>query len=249
MSPQLASAPPVPLTCYQTIQDAYFEAGKIGLGEEPKSEMLVNGMRRLNQMINYFQTRGIKLWVQQDVSIAAPVLQTGVGVYTMGPTGTVVLFSKPRRVIESYYTDLTANRRPLTQILSRNEWDTLSTTTQKGQITSIYVDKQLGNLVINVWMVPDLIAAQGQLHLITDMQIPNVSMLNDQMFFPPEWSFTLMWGLAYQVSTGQPQEVIEKCKYNADKYQEELEGWDVEDAPVTFQPDPRGAFVGRRFNK
>ncbi len=243
----IATGSPVISTCYQIICDAMYDAGLIGRGDEPTSEDLAENMRRLNKYVNYLQTKGLKLFVQEDFSITAPVLQAGVGLYTFGPAATnSFVMAKPRRVVEAYYADNNQNRRPLI-LMSRNEWDTLSTITTQGTVTGYFVDKQTTSLNVNLWLVPDTTAASGTVHLILDEQIANFASVTDQMAFPPEWELTLEWNLAFQICTGQPQSVIDRCKENAVFYQTELEEWDVEDASTSFQPDQRGNFVGRRF--
>jgi hypothetical protein len=239
----IASGYPIPSTCYQIICDAMYDAGLIGRGDEPTSEDLAENMRRLNKYVNYLQTRGLKLFVQEDFPLT---VTAGQGLYTFGPNGTTVM-PKPRRVVEAYYADNNQNRRPLLP-MSRNEWDTLSTITTQGTITGYFVDKQTLTLNVNLWLVPDSTAASGTVHLILDEQIPNFASVTDQMAFPPEWELTLEWGLAHQICTGQPQSVIDRCTQNAAFYQTELEEWDVEDASTSFQPDQRGQFVGRRFS-
>lgn len=237
-------------TCYQIIQDAMRDAGKLGLGQEPNSEELAEGKRRLNKYVNYLQTQGLKLFVQEDFSLQAPILQQGIGgqnnPYTFGPNGMIVM-SKPRRIIEAYYEDSSHVRRPLIQA-SRMEWDTLSTTTGQGTITQFFVDKQLLTLNLYLWLVPDALSSQGIVHCIIDQQIPNFSSVTDIMAFPPEWALTLEWGLAHQISTGQPQAVVDRCKENWMYYEQELLDWDVEDASTRFEPDQRGQYIGRRFS-
>lgn len=243
-----ANIVPVPQTCYQIIQDAMVDAGKIGQGREPNGEQLAENMRRLNKLVNYLQTQGLKLWVQEDFGLAAPNLQAGVSKYILGPGGTIMLW-RIRRIIEAYYTELTSGTRRPIGIISRNEWDSLSTTTQQGTITSIFPDKQQDQIWLNVWMTPSVQQATGTLHLILDEQIANFSMLTDTMNFPPEWQLCLEWGLANQICTGMPQEIVDRCGMNAEKYQIALENWDVEDASTVFQPDPRGGYSGKRVGR
>ena len=247
----VASGIPVPQACLTVLQDGYYDAGLIQEGDDLNSEQLVSGMRRLNKLVNYLQTKGLKLWVQEDYSLQAPILQTGVSQYTFGPTGTIVM-TKPRRVVEGYFTEFVGNnlqgvRRPLIP-MSRNEWDTLATVTTQGTVTGYFVDKQQANLIVNLWMVPNATEALGQCHLILDEQIGNFTLMTDTMNFPPEWSLALEWGFADQVSIGQPTAIIAQCKMNAAKYITELEDWDVEDPSTVFQPDTRNRFVGRRFS-
>lgn len=244
---------PVPQTCYQILVDAMVDAGKLGKGREPNSEDLAENMRRLNKYVNYLQTQGAMLWVQADLALQAPVLKAGISQYPIGVGGVVTVpalspIAKPRRIIEAYFTDINLTRRPL-GIISRNEWDTLSTTTQQGTVVSIFPDKQLSTVICNLWMTPDALAATGAVHLIADLQIPNFSQLTDNMFFPSEWSLTMEWGLANQICTGMPQEIVDRCGMMSEKYETALLGWDVEDASTSFQPDPRGGYPGRRVGR
>ena len=45
------------------IADAYFDAGLLQEGQSPSGEQLVTGMRKLGDMINLWQTQGLKLWL------------------------------------------------------------------------------------------------------------------------------------------------------------------------------------------
>jgi hypothetical protein len=251
----MTTSAPVPSTCYQIICDAMVDAGKLGQGREPNSEQLAENMRRLNKYVNYLQTQGAILWVQEDLSLQAPTLQANVSLYPIGVGGVTLVpalspVAKPRRIIEAYFIDSTAsnNRRPI-NIVSRNEWDSYSTTTQPGTIVSIYPDKQLNTINCNLWMTPSAQQATGFLHLIVDLQIPNFAQLTDNMFFPSEWALTLEWGLADQISTGMPQEVVDRCATKSVLYESALLNWDVEDASTRFQPDPQGQFSGRRVGR
>lgn len=251
----MTTAAPMPNTCYQIICDAMVDAGKLGQGREPKSEALAENMRRLNKYVNYLQTQGAILWVQEDLSLQAPVLQVGVSAYPLGIGGVATVpalspVAKPRRVIEAYFLDRfpAATRRPLA-VIARNDWDTYSSTTQQGTIVAVYPDKQLNTIVCNLWQTPNAQAILGQVHLICDLQIPNFSQLTDNMFFPSEWALTLEWGLADQICTGMPQEVVERCAGMSLKYQTALLDWDQEDGSTSFQPDPRGSYTGKRVGR
>lgn len=81
------------------IEDAYFDAGILQEGQSPNSEQLVSGMRRLTDMINFWQTQGLKLWLNVDIPVP---LTAGRSTYTLGPAGSQVM-TKPLRVVEAYY--------------------------------------------------------------------------------------------------------------------------------------------------
>lgn len=211
------------------IQDAYFDAGLIQEGQTVNSEQVVNGMRKLTDMINLWQTQGLKLWLLQDLSVT---LVAGTATYTLGLAGTVVM-SKPTQVVDAYYEDADGNRRPLTP-LAWADWLRLSQVTQQGAINSYFVNKQATLLSVSFWLVPDTTAATGTGHLLLRRQVTNFTNVTEDMNFPAEWRIALRWGLADELSTGQPQAIMDRCQQRAMAYRTALEDFDVEDAPVRF---------------
>lgn len=225
-------------TPYQVIYSAYRNAGLTSIGQDPDSEQIAEGMNRLNNLMNMWQTDGLRLWLQFDLSIGPPILTAGVNFYTLGPAGTVIM-TRPTRIIEGYYLEQNSNsRRPLIP-LSRNEWDTLSTTISRGAINSYFIDKQVATLNVYLWLTPDSQAALGQVHVIIQQQQPNVINLTESMVFGPEWFLGLSWGLANEMCTGQPQAIMDRCANFAGVYKEKLDAWDVEDTSTMFTPDTR----------
>jgi hypothetical protein len=223
------------------IQDAYLDAGLIQEGESPGSDKLVLGLRRLQDIINLWQTQGLKLWLDFDYEL---VLVAGQASYTFSPTGNVVM-PKPPRALAAYYEDSSGVRRPLTP-LARDDYNTLGILSQQGEINSFYVDKQATVLTVYFWLVPDATAATGSVFLTLQRQITNPILLTETMNFPIEWRIALRWGLADELSVGQPAAIMERCANNAARYRMMLEDWDVEDASVYFTADSRsGAFPSR----
>ena len=224
------------------ISDAYFDAGLLQEGQVPNSEQIVVGMRKLLDIINLYQTQGLKLWLNEDYPVT---LVEGVGSYTFGPLGTVVM-TKPMRVIDAYYEDANHIRRPLIP-LAWSEYVHLSQITQKGQINSYFVDKQQTELKVFFWLVPDATAATGQAHLVLQKQVVNFINTTETLNFPLEWRIALRWGLADELATGQPQAIMDRCQQRATAYRTALEDWDVEDAPTRFAPDQRSQYVTGSF--
>lgn len=229
------------LTAQGVITEAYFNACLIGQGQTPSSEQYAGGMNKLNRMVNLKQTKGLKLWTNLDLPV---VLTAGLNLYTFGPAGTIIM-TRPLRVPQglSYYSDVNGIRRPI-ELLSRQEWDTLSQVSQQGQINSFFVDKQQLSLNVYLWLTPDAEAATGTVNLILQQQITNAVGLLDTINFPIEWSQWLVWGLAEQLAIGQPQVIVDRCTMQAGTAEAILEGWDVEDAQTFFTPDQRGAYAG-----
>lgn len=230
------------------ITDAMKDARRLGEGEEPYGEALASNMRRLRDIVNYFMTKGIKLWLNVDTAV--PIV-AGKAAYTLSPSGDVVM-TKPLRAIQGYFLYTATNvRRPL-NVLSWQEYLTLgmagTLSSNQGTINSYFVDKQATALSVTFWLCPDTTeVSQGVPHVLLQTQATRPITLTETMNFPEEWRLALRWGLAADISTGQPQAVVAQCAANAEKYRMALEDWDVEDAPTMLIADPRMAINSGKF--
>ena len=223
-------------TPFAIISDAYLDAGKLSQGEVPSSEMIVDGMRRLTDVINLWQTQGLKLWLLSDTAVT---LVAGQARYVFSPTGDVAM-TKPMRVLQGYYLDSNNIRRPLT-VLSWDEYLRLSQVTgNNGAVNSYFVNKLQTTLEVYFWLTPDATAATGTGHVLLPTQVANFTEVDETMNFPSEWRIALRWGLADELAAGQPQAIMDRCEKRAQSYRMALEDWDVEDTPTFFQPDGRG---------
>ena len=233
---------PNPNTPIAIISDAYFDAGLTQEGQSPNSEQIVTGMRKLTDIINLWQTQGLKLWLNVDTTVP---LVAGTGTYTFSPTGTVIM-PKPPRAIDAYYMDSNGIRRPLIP-LSWNDYIRLSQVNTTGQINSYFVNKKQEELSVFFWLIPDATAATGTAHLLLQTQVTNFISVIETMNFPIEWRIALRWGLADELAIGQPQAIMDRCQQRAISYRTMLEDWDVEDAPTRFSPDSRGQYSTGKF--
>lgn len=224
------------------IRQAMENAGLIQDGDDPTSEQFAKYSNRLNDIINHIQTQGLKLWVQIDQPVTLVAAQA---TYQLKPSGDVNM-TKPMRVLQAYFLDTASTRRPLIP-LSWDEYTRLSQTTQQTAINSYFVDKQPTSLNVTFWPTPDVTAATGTAHLILQQQITNFTGITDGLNFPQEWFLYLSWALADEISTGQPQAIMDRCSARATIYRLQLEDWDVEDPSTTFAPDQRSAYGAHRF--
>ena len=225
-------------TVYGIIKDAMFDAGYLEEGANPNSEQLATNMRRLSDIINYYQTKGLKLYFLQEVSVN---LVAGQGAYVLGPTGDVVM-RMPKRILQAFVLNPQGIQRPLVP-LSWQEWMTLSQVTgNNSTISSYFVDKQPTYLRVHFWNTPDATEALNTVVLLTQVGAPEVFTLTQDVGFPQEWRMALRWALADDISTGQPEAIMQRCKINANTYFEALENWDVEDVSTQWTVDPRNDY-------
>lgn len=228
------------------IEDAFLHSGKIQLGQTPNGEQLAQAMRALVGLINYIQTKGLKLWLNEEIAVPLVASQ---GTYSFGPSGDIVM-AKPLRIISADYiqgSGATAIRRPLT-VLSWDDWMMLSQRTAEGAINSYFVNKKQTELAVSFWLVPDSdAAAGGSVSVLAQTQVANFTNLSATMNFPIEWRLYLEWGLADQLAVGQPESIIQNCAARAETYRMALEDFDVEDSPTRFSPDQRSNRGTSRF--
>lgn len=224
------------LTADRVIRTSMQNAGLLERGNDPSSEELADNMNRLNDLIGMLQTQGLKLWTNSDLTIP---LQTGKTVYVIGPDlSSDIVMPRPLRCANNnaYFQDAGGNQRTLTA-LSRDDYTRLSNKTQQGAVNSFFWDKQQTNVQLSFWLTPDSNAALGQAHLIIQNHITYVSSLLDTINFPDEWYMALCWLLADDISTGQPQAIMDRCMAKAQQYRIMLEDWDTEETSTVFQPD------------
>lgn len=229
-------------TAQRCIQFAMRNAGFLSEGEEPNSDQLAEYLPRLNDLVNLWQTQGLKLFLWQDVPV--PLVQ-GQAFYTIGPAQNVNM-TKPLRGLQAYFLNQNNIRRPLVT-LSWDEYMRLSQITQEGSINSYFIDKQATYLRLFLWMPPDATDASGTAHLLFQTQATNYVSLTDNSAFPQEWFIALQWGLADEICTGQPAAIVQRCQQRAQAYRDALEAWDVEDAPTYFAPDQRMGYSHGSF--
>src|ERR1700689_410128 len=155
---------------YGTIQGisgrGMLNAGLLGKGKQPTSWDYADCLNRINGIAYLWQTQGIKLWLQEDYALQAPILQVGLNLYGFGPAGNVPMV-KPTRLVEDsfYFQDRFGNRRPLIP-MSRNEYNTLTVLPQQGAVNSFYVDKQQYVTNVFLWLTPDQwTVTNGAVHL------------------------------------------------------------------------------------
>lgn len=228
----------------RVIRYAMEDAGLLADGDNPNGDQLAKYSNRLNDLINLWQTQGLKLWTQIDQSITLIASQA---TYTLAPGGSVNM-TKPLRALQGYYLDSTgANRRPIYP-LSWDEYLRLSTVTQTGQISQYFVDKKQTSISVKFWLVPDATAATGTAHLLLQQQITNFTGLTDTLNFPQEWFIALRWGLADDICSGQPQAIMDRCAAKAAAFRSALEDWDVEDASTSFAPDMNAGSSASSFS-
>jgi len=233
-------ATPVSNTAYGIINDAMVDAGLMGEGQRPNSDQLATYLRRLSDIIYLWQTQGLKLFLQEEVNVP---LVTNQSNYVLGPSGSTptpdVIMERPGQVLMGYVLNTSNIRRPLV-LISRYDWERLSQIVgNSGTINSFFADKQDTYVNLHVWPAPDATEAANSAYFLMRTQAAAPISLTAQTSFPQEWRIALRWGLADDICTGQPSEIMARCNQKAVAYRQALEDYDVEDADTRLQMDIR----------
>jgi len=223
-------------TVYGIINDAMHDAGFLEEGEDPNSEQLSSNFRRLNDIINLWQTQGLKLFLLEELTIP---LVAGTSTYSIGP-GKTINMVKPSRILDAYVKTPDNVKRPLIAI-SWKDWNLLPTVSA-GTISSYFVNKLSDYLEVRFWNTPSTSEALNTVVALIQREVVNPINLQDDMDFPQEWRIALRWGLADDICSGQPAAIMDRCAQRAAIYRDALESWDVEDASTSFAPDRRSGY-------
>lgn len=229
-------------SCERVIRDGMRDAGKLQRGQDPSSEDFADGINRLNDIINFEQINGLKIWM--NVVLELPLV-ANKATYTLGPAGDVNMV-KPTRCIAAQYNDAQGKSRPLTPT-SLEEYQRFSDKATAGSLNSFYVNKQRDLLSVTFWLPPDTQAATGTVDLTLQRQCTTMISLTDSVDFPAEWMLFLRWAMARDLCTGQPKSLRDRCDMMYVTLREELTNWDVEDADTMFQMDTQSRSGGSEF--
>jgi len=101
----------------QVINASLRTLGVIGAGDEPSPEDYANCAQALNLYIKQLQTKGLPLWLVEDLQV--PMI-AGQYVYQLGPTGDVIC-DRPLRVVMAFIRSPQQNDTTL-QVISRQEY-------------------------------------------------------------------------------------------------------------------------------
>lgn len=211
---------------------AYKDAQKLPSGGTLSATQQSEGLDRLNDIINYLSTKGLKLWLETETPVTLTATKQ---MYSIYPGGDIPI-ARPMRVKEAAYWDAYNNVRSLT-VLSREEWTRLSNRTTQGSVNQYFVEKLYDRLNLYLYNTPDTTAATGSVKIVLANFATTPASVGLATNFPPEWFICLRWTLADDLTTGSPPEVVQRCQTKAAQYQEALESQDVEEAPTFFQPD------------
>lgn len=207
-------------------------------GESVPADEINDAAEALSLMLKGWQADGLQLWKREEQSIT---LTDAKRVYTLGPTGDVVM-QRPLRLLEVVRRDSNNIDVPLNK-LSKNVYYGLSNKFSEGTPVSYHFDPQLDNADFIVWPVPDAtVAAEYTIEIVYHRPFEDMDSATNNFDCPVEWLEAIKFGLALRLApeygVDLPQQYRLQKQFD-DIYDKAL-SWDVEDTSVYFQPDWQG---------
>jgi hypothetical protein len=229
------------ITRDQVIIAALRKLQVIELGSTPDSATVTNAAQALNIMIKAWMTQGIKLWTVQEYIIPLTAAKTS---YTIGSSGADIIADKPLKLIQAWMRNVsvTPNIDTPLQVISKQEYNILSSKFSSGMINSVFYDPKLTAGTLYTYLTPDTATATNyDLYFVGQRPIYDILLSTDIPDFPNEWMQALVWGLADELSIeyGCPTSQRQEITLKAERYKGDLVDWDVEPNSTFFQMDSR----------
>ena len=222
------------------IKYALLNVGAIGEGETPNSTQYTDGAMMLNLIVKSWNADGMPLWAIKQNSFAL----TASTSFNIGVSQTINT-PRPLRIFQAWLRDTTTTPNidhPL-NIITREEYDSLSSKSQTGTPVSLYYDPQGGATAygtIYLWPKPDATAISTYTCYITYQRpFEDFDATTDTPDFPQEWYLPLLWMLSYTLAPmyAVPLEERKIWLAEAAALKQQALNFGMEEGSVMLQPD------------
>ena len=209
------------------IEDAYERCGvQTRSGYDLKS-----ARRSLNILFQEWMNRGIHLWKVENETVN---LVAGTTSYTAPSDASDVLEMTFRQVTSGTTTDTTMTK------ISRSEYQALPNKYSQGQPTQYYVERNLSNVVINLYQTPGTTDTQINYNYIGRIQ--DVGAYVNQPDAPFRFLPCMVSGLAFYLSQKKNPQMTQSLKLY---YEDELQRALTEDSQrASVHIVPQNYYVG-----
>lgn len=182
------------LTGTDICTDALKVSGVLGVGNPPDAEQITDAMRLLNNMLALWSS---KRWLDYALLDFA-ITSTGAQSYTIGLNGDINVASRPDRIEAAYVRISNAGGLPvdypLDQILAREDYARVPLKTMRAFPSAYFYDS--GYPLGRIYPLPVASASIYELHVLTRVILPVLSVPATQIILPPQYNDAMTWNLA-----------------------------------------------------
>lgn len=144
--------------------------------------------------------------------------------------------ARPLEVIQVWSRDSNNIDIPI-ELISQQEYRSLSNKTTEGKPNSCTFDPQLDNVSITLWPEPNNM--KERIHLIAKLPLQDFDSSQDSADFPVEWSEALVYNLAVRLAAEYGRTPSQLVVMLAMASYESLVGFSREEVSVKFSPKRR----------
>jgi hypothetical protein len=144
--------------------------------------------------------------------------------------------ARPLEVIQAWTKDRNDIDIPV-EVISMQEYRTLSNKKTKARPNSLTFDPQLDNVSITLW--PSPVDMKMPIHMIAKLPFQDFDSSQDNADFPVEWSEALVYNLAIRLAAEYGRTPSQLVTALALSSYETLVGFSREEVSVTFSPKRR----------
>ncbi len=187
----------MPSTFLDVFVDSLTEIGQLGTGQTPSPEQAAQGQRVANRMLQKWSIQRLMLYVISPLPVN---LTPNVQDYTLGPSGTIVVPSRPL-FIESAQAVIPGTLMTTTlSVLDKSEWDAIADsgarTSASGVPDKLWPEYTYPNLTLHVHPIQ---AAAVILKLGAWMLLQQFASIFDAVNLPPAYELAIQHNLAMEL--------------------------------------------------
>lgn len=220
-------------TALAIIKGALRLVGAISQGDTPTAAQESEAMEALNMMTKGLATKGLVLWVTNNVQVPTTA---NVATYTVG-LGMTVNVPKPLKVIQAFYSN--GNVDVPLRLVTRDEYERLGNKTSTGTPAMLYYEPLRDYGVVHLFPVPD--SQVPPVTIIGQHHIEDFDSSTNSPDFPQEWFEALKYNLAVRLAGeyGLSIQTRSLLIREAEKYLDEVLAFTQEEGSLYFTVDRR----------
>lgn len=220
------------------INAALRKLSALALGQTASSLEITIGLEALNNLVAEYQTLGMPLWSRKTYVVPMIASQTQ---YTIG-VGLSVNTPFPLKVLQAWTVDSVGGSKQELWPNAIDNFNRLPTNLQAIGNPSQYTYQPFINYgVLSLWPAPDSSTVSNKT-LTISYTAPFEGFVSsaDTPYFPREWNNALIYGLADLLAPeyGIPLNDRGMLKKEADAHRDLALDFGLENASITFQPNP-----------
>lgn len=178
-------------TALSLLKDAMFDLSVLGAGKTPTTNEQTDGLRRLNSMLDLWDTSSILVPFNTQVTHTLDGSQS----YTIGATGDIVT-TRPTYIISAFVTHNNIDY-PVRVLRSRTEYDNIEDKSITGIPRMLYYEPTLPDGTIFIWYTGD---SSYSLKLNTRGQLTSFALISTDVTLAPGYEEAIYSNLAINLA-------------------------------------------------